>query len=962
MFASASAYDILFHQSRLEQIRYRPVAPSAADGAGGKFQLDPLQRRSKLYTLYTAMLRSSVSQFRGSGRALQLGMPASAASPVREVFDRRKGAARRFSSRPELPSSVGGVIIGGGVSGCSLAWNLAKRGVDTLLLEKGELASGATWHAAGLVTNYHGGNNFRFWHAEGINQFTHWQKECGYDLSFHMPGSIRLYPHGQGYVDEANHQLAKGELYRDLFGGPEIKMLSPSEIKKLHPLCDVENTDLYCGLMTFDDGHIDPSSVTNRFADEAKQAGARIHRFTEVVATNLRPDGKWEVLTRDQDGNESRTVADFVVNAAGLWCDTVGKMAGVHIPSVVLQHQYVITETIPEVKAFQEEHGHQLPVLRDLKGSFYLRDERDGILIGPYEAESSVVLSPDSWIKNGMPSDNTYFLFEGDTDRLMPHLERAMELVPPVGSVGIKSVINGPTCWPADGAHLVGPTGQWDKAPNYWLACAESYGIAHSAGLGRYLAEWIVNGEPPYELTEADPARYGEWATKDWVKEKVKETYGMNNHVHFPNENLMGARPVMPLKNEGIYRRLEANGCQFGFHHGWEGPNFFLPNSQGEQVGNKYATFRRPGNEGYIEAECQKLFEFGGICYWPFAKYRVSGQGAVKLLDTLSANKLPRVGRCQLCHFLTPKGKVYSEVTIARLAEDEFYIVSYPEMEMHDWRWMHMHAPNDGSVSIKNITDEYGTLMVNGPNSLEALAKLAPSVDWTSFKFYEHREVELAGVRGHALKVSFTGEEGMELHMPLAELGLVYDALKTAEPRLCDWGGIAMGSFRLEKGIRAAGSDFTKDHNALEAGLGKFLKVDDKDFIGRDAIKAMRDEFREKHGGNPSQVSSLMEMHTPEGIECVGNEPLLDRTTGEIVGYTTSGGYGHITQKSIAFGYIQRQALGRALAVRLLGETYDVSVRDEPFMEMAAQRARKAKASLEAPPTDERKKTAEMVA
>jgi len=858
--------------------------------------------------------------------------------------------SRKFGTVSDTPRNVTGVIVGGGVTGCSLLYHLAKKGLDVALFEKSELASGATWHAAGLVTNYHSGNNFRFWHTEGVRTFTHWQEDLGLPLSFHTPGSIRLIPNQADYIDEAKHQLAKAQLYEQLFGGPPMEMISPDEIQKLHPLCNVgADTNIYAGLMTFGDGHIDPTSVTNVFAEKAKEAGGRLHRFAEVVRLNLLPDRRWEVVVQDKSpdggGDETTVIADFVINAGGLWCDRVGHMANVHIPAVVLQHQYVITETIDALKAAHDANGgKQLPVLRDLQGSFYLRDEHHGFLVGPYEGQDSVVLSPNEWRHEGMPLNLSNFLFDGDTDRLMPHLERAMEIVPSIGEVGMATVLNGPTCWPADGNHLVGPCPEWDIAPNYWLACAESYGIAHSIGLGRYLSEWIVAGEPPYELTETDPARYGRWATKDWVGEKVKEAYGMNNHVHFPNENTFAARPAH-LKNEAIYKILEGKGCQFGFHHGWEGPNFFIPEKAGVQVGNAFGSFRRPDCKSYIKQECQGLFDFGGICYWPFAKYAVKGPGAAAFLDYMVANRIPKVGRCQLCHFLTPSGKVYSEITVARVSEDEFYLVSYPEMEMHDWRWMQMHVPQDGSVTIDNITDLYGTLMVNGPQSLASLQKLAPDIDW-KLKFYENKEVEvIPGVVARALKVSFTGEEGLELHIPLKSVGQVYEALMSAEPRLCDWGGIAMGSFRLEKGIKAAGKDFTKDHNALEAGLERFCRMDEKDFIGRDTLLKLRDEYKAEHGGRAPQCSVLLEVAAPDGIDCTGNEPLIDKASQKIAGFVTSGGYGYLVERSIAMGYVRREYLDKPLAVQLLGDTYDVSIRAEPHMLMAAQRAKKAKAA-----------------
>lgn len=821
--------------------------------------------------------------------------------------------------------SYSGVIVGGGVTGCAMLYNLAKRGVRCVLFEKGELTCGATWHAAGLVTKFHGGNNFRLWHEEGVNTFNAWQAE-GTPLSFHTPGSIRLIPNEKDYIEEAKYQVGKAKIFQGLFGCSQHHLISPEEIKALHPLVNLEDTGIYGGILTEGDGHIDPSSVTNAFADRAKGLGGVIKQQTEVVGLSLMPNKQWEVITRTAQGEEDRTVADFVINAAGLWCDVLGRMAGVRTPSVVLQHQYCITESIPEVKEYHEKHGHQLPILRDLTGSFYVRDERDGILVGPYEYASAMQLAPSQWRETGMPLDHANFLFEGDVERLMPHLERAMEILPQVSEVGMKTVLNGPTMWPADGNHLVGPAPEWDVAPNFWMACAESYGIAHSAGLSRYLSEWIVSGEPPYELKEADPARYGAWATKDWVANKVCETYGMNNHVHYPNENLTGGRPVEPIPNKDIYEILKAEGCQFGFHNGWESANYFDPSSGGEQHGNSHGSFQRPPYKDLIAQECESMAGFGGICYWPFAKYHVSGPGAADFMDRLVPNKLPNVGRCALSYFLTPQGKINSEVMIVRLAEDKFYVVSYPEQEWFDWRWMQMHKPSEG-VAIENCTADFGTLMVSGPESRRVLGQLAGDEEsWSkdNFKFYAWRDVELAGIPCRALRVSFTGELGWELHPATQDVAPLYKALKAFEPRLCDWGGAAMGSFRLEKGFKAFGSDMTKDHQALEAGIsGKFLRME-KNFIGRDALES---------SASPARKLVHLEVSTPSDTDCVGNESIFDSATGEVVGFTTSGGYGYLSGRSIAFGYVASASLdsGTSLAVEVLGSLCPARVQEGPF-------------------------------
>jgi len=835
--------------------------------------------------------------------------------------------ARSFST---LPKEVSGLIIGGGVTGSSILYHLAKhpslsRGTH-LLVEKGELTSGATWHAAGLCTYYHGGNNFRFWHSETLDLFRQWREE-GSQLSLHTPGSIRLME-SKDRMDEANHQLEKGRLYHHLFGTPDMELIGPDDIKKLHPLCNTK--DIYGGLLSYNDGHVDPSSVTNEYVRRAKKLSqsARVETNSEVVGCSLRKDSKWEVTIATKDG-EQTVIADFVVNAAGLWCDKIGRMAGITTPCVVLQHQYIITERIPEVVEYHEKHGKQMPVLRDLGGSYYLRDEGQGILIGPYEHEDSVVLSPADWrTKNAsMPTDLSYFLFDEDVDRLLPHIERAAEIVPQVASVGIKSVVNGPTCWPADGNHLIGPS--FEK-PNFWLACAESYGIAHSGGLGRYFVDWIANGEPPYELNEADPARYGPWATREWVGEKVKETYGWNNVISNPNNDMPRARPMIP-KNKGIIDLLRAKGCQFGFNNGWEGPNWFY--KEPKYVQSEYATFHRPKYHEFVEKEVAGLVDYSGILYWPFAKFSIKGPDAFARLDRVVANKLPPVGKTALCHALTPDSKTVTEVTICRVAEDEFYLVSYPNMQFFDHRWFKKNLglwdEKKPNLEFKDVTDDFGVLMLNGPKSEDVLAKHSKST--FPSKHYSFGDVVIGGINVRALKVSFIGEDGWELHMKQDDVPKVYKLL-TEDKKVVDWGGVAMNTMRLEKGIPLFGKDFTKDHTALEAGLQRFLCMD-KDFIGKEAIK------KELAQGGPKRRLAMLEVDT-ENVDVVGNEPIYVGTT--CVGFTTSGAYGHMCHKSICFGYIPTDLPSGQINIPLLGKSCKATVLDKPPVKMAAARRREA--------------------
>jgi len=860
-------------------------------------------------------------------------------SPATGLFCGRRAA----SGASSLPSEVDTAIIGGGVTGASILYNLGVVGQasSAVIFEKATLTSGATWHAAGLVTYYHGGNNFKFWHQEGVDLYKKWQNEEGIPLSFNQPGSMRLIQNEER-MKEAQYTLSKSKLYQALFGGPELHIISAGEAKKHHPL--INTGGILGALWTEGDGHIDPSSTTQAFANKARTLGGRVFENTEVVDVKPRQDGTWDVTVQAPGGVKHVVHARRVVNCAGLWANRIGNMAGIHTPGIVLQHQYVITEPVPEVRAYHEQHGHQLPVLRDLEGSYYLRDEGDGILVGPYEHEDLVQVSPPEW-KNTMPSDLTYFLFDGDIERLMFSMEAAMKLVPAIEPVGIKTVLNGPTCWPADGNHLVGPAYQ---LPNYWHACAESYGIAHAQGLGRYLVHWMEHGEPPYELNEADPTRYGNWATPEWVSEKVRESYGWNNVTAYFNENRTRARPVKHAERpqEDIVRVLGSRGCQFGFSHGWENPSWF--HSEPVDLKNTLATFQRVSYNDMIHRECQGVVAHGGLCYWPFAHYFITGPDCVSFLDRMIANKLPAVGRVGLGHILTPSGMVYTELTLVRLDVQKFYVTGYAGYQLHDLRYFREHLKERERVRIEDVTHSRAMILCNGPNADVAVKKLLDQpvdLDRKAFKPFTWRKLQLDGIDTLAVRMAFIGEHGLELHVPRDQVARLYERLQEVDPKLCNWGGVAMNSFRHEKGVPLFGKDITKDHNPLEAGLDRFIKFDKGDFIGRDAL--MR--FQER--GGLARKMQMLNIEVGDAlVDAVGNECIRCPATGEVVGFTTSGAWGQMSQKSLALGYVygpKRWVDGHRLQVDLLGKRYDAFVIHSSAVEPALVRDRKAAAMLD---------------
>ncbi|CEM35624.1 unnamed protein product [Vitrella brassicaformis CCMP3155] len=868
----------------------------------------------------SSLVRTALPAASGGVSSLYSDRSCRAACTTRGFATDRKAPARQYSA----------CIIGGGVVGASTLYHLGLAGVtDAVLFEKAELTAGSTWHAAGLVTYYHGGNNLRNWHKYGVQMAKKWQSE-GTPLGFHETGSIRLLEAGDR-MDETQYQMGKSKIWHQ-----DQHLISPDEVRRLHPLCKLDG--VVAGVYNPGDGHIDPSSFTNKFAEEARAMGGTIFKHAEVVDLDQLPNGQWDVTVNFLSGSGGDIVdkhvvkADFIINAGGLWADRVADMADVYHPLKHIQHQYLITESIPEVVEYQKTTGHQLPVLRDLVGSYYLRQERDGILIGPYESKESMCMAMDREWKEGPPKDFASELFPGDLDRLLPHIERATELVPVVETAGIKAIVNGPVSWPPDGNALLGPV---PNKKNYYAACGFSYGIAHGPGAGKYLVDWILQGEPPYELFETDPTRYGDWTTPAFTDAKIRETYGFNNIIVYPNEERMAGRPL-PERTTPIYERLKKQGAQFGFHSGWETPNWF-----DTQEGHNYEpSFRRTNWHEAVAREVQGINAYAGIAdVSAFAKFVVEGRGAAAFLDKVLANRLPKEGRGNLSHMITPKGKIHSEVTCVRTGETSFYLISGSDAEGHDLRWLQTQADRlkcEKDLRIESVTDNMCVLAVVGPKSREVLQSVADhpeAFDAANFKFMQCKEDTLGGVPVRAIRVSFTGELGWELHHLKEHQAALYDLLKRDHPKLVDFGAYAQNSFRLEKGFKVFGKDMLRDHSPLQARMDPFIKFD-KDFIGKDALLQ-----KKSRGVGEMFVYLDVQGTDADRVDSVGNEPLYHN--GELVGYTTSGGYGHTLGKSIAFGYSRVHQPNTTLKVALLGTEYDAVVREKPLADTQPMRERK---------------------
>ncbi|KAG7477042.1 hypothetical protein MATL_G00089150 [Megalops atlanticus] len=796
------------------------------------------------------------------------------------------------------------VVIGGGCVGVSLAYHLAKAGMkDVVLLEKSELTAGSTWHAAGLTTYYHPGINLKKIHYYSIKLYEKLEEETGQAVGFHQPGSVRI-ASTPARVDEMKYQMTRTHWH------PTAQFLiGPEKIHELFPLLNMNK--VLAGLYNPGDGHIDPYSLTMALAAGARMYGAQIYNPAPVAALTPTSDGKWDVQTP-----HGTIRANRIVNATGFWAREVGKMIGFEHPTIPVHHQYVVTATVPEVKALKTE----LPVIRDLEGSYYLRQERDGLLFGPYEKEDKMVLQ-DSWVRDGVPPGFGKELFESDLDRIMEHVEFAMEMVPVLKNADIINIVSGPITYTPDLLPMVGPH---QGVRNYWTAIGFGYGVIHAGGMGKFLSDWIMNGEPPFDLIECDPNRYSTWTTVPYMCAKARESYGFNNVVGYPKEERFAGRPTHRVS--GVYDLLKSK-ASMGFHAGWEQPHWFY--KPGDDMGYK-PSFRRTNWFEPVGRECKLVMEkVGVIDLTPFGKFMVKGKDSVKLLDRLFANVIPKVGLTNISHMLTPTGRVYAEVTITQLAPGEFLLITGSGSELHDLRWIEGEAAEGGyDVDITNVTEDIGVLGVAGPNSRKVLQKLTDEdMSDAVFKFLHCKSIKVAGVPLRAIRISYTGELGWELYMDMKDMAAVYQAVMEAGQGegIDNFGTYAMASLRLEKGFRGWGAEMNCDTNPLEAGLDYFIKLNKPaDFIGKKALQEI------KANGLKRKLAYLI-MDT-EDIDPEGNETIWHK--GKVVGNTTSGAYSYTTQQSLAFGYlpVELASVGQKVEVELLGRKYTAMVVQEPLV------------------------------
>ncbi len=796
------------------------------------------------------------------------------------------------------------MVIGGGVAGASVLYHLTRLGwSDVVLVEKDELTSGSTWHAAGLCTQFNPSYNLMNLLRYSIDLYASLEAETGQAVDLHRCGSVRLACTPER-LDEYRHR--KG--IADTLGIP-FEIVPPDRVLELFPLLDPQGLVGAAYLPT--DGYVDPSGVTQALVKGAQARGAEVLRHTPVTAIE-RSEGAWIV-----DTSEGPIRAEIVVNAAGQWAREVGRMVGVELPILPLEHHYLITEALPELAALDVE----LPVLRDVDASYYVREEAGALLVGPFERKTK------SWATDGIPEDFHSQLLPSDLDRLETVLGAAAQRVPVFAGAGIRSVVNGPDGYTPDGRCLMGPV---PGLPNFFVLAGFSiFGIVFSGGAGRYAAEWIAEGQASDKMWELDLRRFDRsQSSASYVEARAFDVYGHEYAIHYPEQERPAGRP---FKTSPLYGRLQEKGAVYGARFGWERPLWFATHGSARDE----SSFRRGNWHEAVGEECRAVrSQVGVLDQTSFAKYEVSGRGAEALLDRLCANRLPAAtGRVALTQMCTPRGGVECDVTVTRLAEDRFYVVSAAATERHDYDWIQRHLPEDGSVCLENLTSRYGVLTLAGPRAREVLQALTRSdCSKEAFRFFRARELELAMAPVRALRVSYVGELGYELHHPIEFQRALYDSVIEAGAPfgIVDWGYRALDSMRLEKAYRLWGVDLSADWTPLEAGLERFVDFGKGEFIGRDALLRQRDRGIER------SLACLVVDATDADPH--GYEPIW--AASEIVGYVAAGGYGHVVCESIALAYlpVAHANPGTALEVQILGDRRRARVVETPLYDPKNER------------------------
>ncbi|UWR62092.1 GcvT family protein [Phaeobacter inhibens] len=796
-------------------------------------------------------------------------------------------------------------VIGGGVVGCSVLYHLTKLGwSDVMLLERSELTSGSTWHAAGGFHTLNGDTNMAALQGYTIKLYKELEEITGMSCGLHHVGGVTL------AETQERFDMLKAERAKHRFMGLETEIVSPEEIRKIAPVTNIDG--IVGGLYDPLDGHLDPSGTTHAYAKAARMGGATIETHCKVVETNQRPDGTWDVVT-----DKGTIHAEHVVNAGGLWAREVGAMAGIYFPLHPMEHQYIVTDEVPEIAGIIDAGGEH-PHVMDPAGESYLRQEGRGLCIGFYEQPCK------PWAVDGTPWNFGHELLPDDFDKIEDSIAFAYNRFPALERAGVKSVIHGPFTFAPDGNPLVGPV---PGMRNYWSACAVMAGFSQGGGVGLMLAQWMVEGECERDTFAMDTARFGDWITPGYTRPKVIENYQKRFSIAYPNEELPAARP---FRTTPMYDIFDGMGAVWGAQYGLEVPNYF---ATGDEPRYETPSFRRSNAFEATAREVKAVRENVGINeVHNFGKYLIKGAGARAWLDRIMAGRVPQAGRLSLTPMLSPKGRLIGDFTISCLSEEEFQLTASYGSQAYHMRWFLQN--NDEGLSVENISDTRNGFQIAGPRAKEVL-QACTRQDISDMRFMDVRRMTVGMADCIVQRVSYTGDLGYEIYCDLPSQRSLWDSLWSAGQThgMKPFGMRAMMSLRLDKFFGSWLSEFSPDYTAAETGLDRFISFKkDVDFIGRAAAEA------ERTTGAARQLCAFEV--TAEDADVTAYEPIWH--AGAVVGFCTSGGYSHHAQKSIALGLIPRDLAqdGLEVEIEILGKMRAARLITTPLFDADGARMR----------------------
>ena len=841
------------------------------------------------------------------------------------------------------------VVIGGGVVGCSVLYHLARAGwTDALLIERSELTSGSSWHAAGGFHTLNGDPNVAKLQAYTVSLYEELEKVSGQSCGLHLTGGVMMADSPER-MDFLRYVHATGRAL-----GMQTELITPAEAKSMFPLMD--ETHFVGALWDPVEGHLDPSGTTHAYAKAAQKLGANIVLRNPVKAIVQAADGTWEIITK-----EGSVFAEHVVNAGGLWAREIGRMVGVELPLLAMEHMYLLTDEMPEVTAFNESTGRELVGVIDFKGEIYTRQERNGLLLGTYEKACV------PWSTHNTPWDFGHELLQPDLDRIAPSLEIGFRHFPAFADAGIKQTINGPFTFAPDGNPLVGPV---QGLTNFWSACAVMAGFSQGGGVGLALANWMVDGDPGHDIFAMDVARFGDYTSLRYTNAKVRENYSRRFSIRFPNEELPAGRPQQTTPLYDLMVR--DNHAVMGDTWGLETPLWFAPDAESA---HDILSFHRSNDFDYVAAEVRGVRTGVGVTEIAnFAKYQISGPGAHAWLNHMMTNHMPPEGRVVLTPMLNERGKLIGDFTIAHAAQDRFMMWGSSAAQIYHMRWFEQHRPSDGSVRIQRYGQTLVGLSIAGPKSREVLAQLVDhDVSNEHFRFMDYLETDVAGCPAYINRISYTGDTGYEIWMEPCYERTIYLAIKAAGKPfgIIDFGMRALLSMRLEKNFPTWFAELRPIYGPFEASMDRFIKLDKNDFIGRAAAALERET-----GPTLKRVSFKVDTnHT----DVMGDEPIWANvghkdygtiepphgygaprfdSNGEayptinaqhdgdwrVVGWVTSGGYGHYVEHSLAQGYIPAELAQddnqTLFQIEILGRRYPAYLLLDPPFDPAGKRMR----------------------